>query len=64
MEKTKTIIQGVLIGLLIAVLSIGVYFVVRIYKAVAYTQADIRTIDSFLKYQVEQGKLVLPEQVK
>lgn len=62
MEKTKMILKGVLIGIYVCGLSFCVYQGFRMYKAIAYTQADIRALDTFLKYQVEQGKLVLPQQ--
>jgi len=61
MEKSKTILKGVLIGIYVCGLAFCVYQGVRMYKAIAYTQADIRGIDYFLNYQVEQGKLVLPQ---
>lgn len=62
MEKTKMILKGVLIGIYVCGLAFCVYQGIRMYKAIAYTQADIRSLDAFLKYQVEQGKLVLPQQ--
>lgn len=64
MEKIKSIFFGVLIGVFVCGISFGAYKVVLMYKAIAYVQADIRAIDSFLKYQVDNGVLTLPKQTE
>jgi len=61
MQKIKNIVLGIIIG---AILVVAIYYFVLMYRAIAFTQQDIRTIDSFLKYQVDQGLLKLPEQTQ
>ncbi len=61
MQNMKNIILGIIIG---AVLVVATYYFVLMYRAIAFTQADIRAVDSFLKYQIDQGLLKLPEQTQ